>query len=75
MFYFLLMRYQQITIAAIAAGIVQGDKVQRINVDKQRNLALSRLLLAERAPRDALIRIWIKDKAIFRRQIAKPRLF
>jgi hypothetical protein len=41
-----LMRDQQVAGQAVAAGLVERHRVQRLDVDEQRNLAQQRTLLA-----------------------------
>jgi hypothetical protein len=63
-FQLILMDDQQIACVAVAAGLVQGDRVLGVNVNDKRYLAQQRLGATARACREPDILVWIQKEAV-----------
>src|SRR4051794_34551292 len=68
---FVLVNDEEVAAGAVAAGLVQGHRVQGVHMDHHRNLPLSRLGVALWTDGAAPLRVRVEKEAIARRLLAE----
>ena len=71
MFNFVLVANEQVALLAVPAGIIEGNRIRRVNVNKQGHFALPGFFLTVGTAGQPRLRVGVKNKVIFSRQFAQ----